>query len=138
MSFEYNFSISEYLPLSNKFPNKPNTVPEKIATPLSFFSNSSKGTLGSDNSSLFKANAAQAALTQEKNYLKRFKYSFFIQHIGFSTYQGGGASVQRTTSVDVARQGSAYKIFGCGMYYDKNLSNINILVPLETMVVMPY
>ena len=93
---------------------------------------------GSDNSSLFNANAAQAALTQEKNYLKRFKYSFFIQHIGFSTYQGGGASVQRTTSVDVARQGSAYKIFGCGMYYDKNLSNINILVPLETMVVMPY
>ena len=93
---------------------------------------------GSENKSLFDANAAQAALVQETNYLKRFKYTFFIQHIGFSTYQGGGTSVQRTTTIDELRQGSAYKIFGCGMYYDKSLSNINILVPLETMVVMPY
>ena len=88
--------------------------------------------------SLFTSNAADRALIQEREYLKRFKYKFFIQHIGFSTYIGGGVSAQRTTSVDVQRQGSAYKIFGCGIYYDKNISNINILVPLETMVVMPY
>ena len=62
MSFEYNFSISEYLPLSNKFPNKPNTVPENIAIPSSFFNNSLKGTFGSDSSSLFRYDKEESSI----------------------------------------------------------------------------
>ena len=77
-------------------------------------------------------------LDQEKEYLKRFKYTFFIQHIGYSPYRGLGSSVQTTTAADVAQMGSAYKIYGCGLLYDRKVTQIEIIVPLESVVVMPY
>ncbi len=77
-------------------------------------------------------------LKQEEEYLKRFKYTFFIQHIGYSPYRGLGASVATTTAVDSAQVGSAYKIYGCGLLYDRNVTQIEIIVPLESVIVMPY
>tara|TARA_Y100000590_G_C15736647_1_gene1018749 strand:- start:3164 stop:4060 length:897 start_codon:yes stop_codon:yes gene_type:complete len=91
-----------------------------------------------DSSLGFSAIQKSRALEQEEAYLRRFKYTFFIQHIGYSNYRGTGTSIQRSTAVDVAQQGSAYKIYGCGLLYDKNATKIQIIVPLETMVVMPY
>ena len=77
-------------------------------------------------------------LEQEKEYLKRFKYTFFIQHIGYSPYRGLGTSVQTTTAADTVQMGSAYKIYGCGLLYDRKGTQIEIIVPLESVVVMPY
>ena len=77
-------------------------------------------------------------LAQEEEYLKRFKYTFFIQHIGYSPYRGLGTSVATTTAVDTAQMGSAYKIYGCGLLYDRKVTQIEIIVPLESVVVMPY
>ena len=77
-------------------------------------------------------------LKQEEEYLKRFKYTFFIQHIGYSPYRGIGTSVATTTAVDTAQMGSAYKIYGCGLLYDRKVTQIEIIVPLESVVVMPY
>ena len=77
-------------------------------------------------------------LKQEEEYLKRFKYTFFIQHIGYSPYKGIGASVQTSTATNTVRMGSAYKIYGCGLLYDRKVTQIEIIVPLESVVVMPY
>ena len=77
-------------------------------------------------------------LKQEEEYLKRFKYTFFIQHIGYSPYKGIGASVQTSTATNTIRMGSAYKIYGCGLLYDRKNTQIEIIVPLESVVVMPY
>ena len=77
-------------------------------------------------------------LAQEEEYLKRFKYTFFIQHIGYSPYRGLGSSVQTSTAADTVRMGSAYKIYGCGLLYDRKVTQIEIIVPLESVVVMPY
>ena len=77
-------------------------------------------------------------LAQEEEYLKRFKYTFFIQHIGYSPYRGLGTSVQTSTAADTAQMGSAYKIYGCGLLYDRKVTQIEIIVPLESVVVMPY
>lgn len=77
-------------------------------------------------------------LEQEEEYLKRFKYTFFIQHIGYSPYRGLGTSVQTSTAADTAQMGSAYKIYGCGLLYDRKVTQIEIIVPLESVVVMPY
>ena len=83
----------------------------------------------------------ERVLEQEREYLQRFKYTFFIQHVGFSTYQGGsvvGGSVKTESAADVGRQGSAYKIYGCGLMFNRNMTRVNIIVPLTSMVVMPY
>ena len=74
----------------------------------------------------------------QKEYLKRFKYTFFIQHIGYSPYKGLGTSVQTSTAADTVRMGSAYKIYGCGLLYDRKVTQIEIIVPLESVVVIPY
>ena len=77
-------------------------------------------------------------IKQEEEYLKRFKYTFFIQHIGYSPYRGLGSSVQTSTAADTVQMGSAYKIYGCGLLYDRKVTQIEIIVPLESVVVMPY
>ena len=77
-------------------------------------------------------------LKQEEEYLKRFKYTFFIQHIGYSPYRGLGTSVQTSTASATVQMGSAYKIYGCGLLYDRKMTQIEIIVPLESVVVMPY
>ena len=40
------------------------------------------------------------------------------------------------TSVTTQRQGTAYKIFGCGMM--GNVENPVILIPLETIVILSH
>tara|TARA_Y100001936_G_scaffold42082_1_gene40751 strand:+ start:859 stop:1803 length:945 start_codon:yes stop_codon:yes gene_type:complete len=89
----------------------------------------------------FSAAEKARALEQEREYLKRFKYTFFIQHVGYSTYRGGsvfGGSVRTTSAADMARQGSAYKVYGCGLMFNRNMTRVNIIVPLTSMTVMPY
>ena len=89
----------------------------------------------------FTAAEKAKALEQEREYLRRFRYTFFIQHVGYSTYRGGavlGGSVRTTSAADIARQGSAYKIYGCGLMFNRNMTKVNIIVPLTSMTVMPY
>ena len=89
----------------------------------------------------FTATEQTRVLEQEREYLKRFKYTFFIQHVGYSTYRGGsvmGGSVKTTSAADMARQGSAYKVYGCGLMFNRNMTRVNIIVPLTSMTVMPY
>ena len=89
----------------------------------------------------FTAAEQARVLEQEREYLRRFRYTFFIQHVGYSTFRGGtvmGGSVKTASAADMERQGSAYKVYGCGLMFNQNMTRVNIIVPLTSMTVMPY
>ena len=77
---------------------------------------------------------------KEKEYLKRFRYEFFSINVGSSTFKGAGASLKKS-STNVQRQGTSYRIYGCG-YLMPNGTDLGeyddpeILIPLETLVVL--
>ncbi|MAH97898.1 MAG: pilus assembly protein PilZ [Euryarchaeota archaeon] len=77
---------------------------------------------------------------KETEYLKRFRYEFFSINVGASTFKGAGGSLKKT-STNVQRQGTSYRIYGCG-YLMPNGADLDeyedpeILIPLETLVVL--
>ena len=87
-------------------------------------------------------------VTSEVAYLKRFEYEFFVVNSGSAAYRAEGSSIATTTS-NIDTQGTAYKIYSCGIFYGKsrddedddeaelNDGNVQILIPLETLIVMP-
>ena len=75
------------------------------------------------------------AIAAEEEKLQRFRYEFFSVNSGTATYKGTGISLKKTSGA-TQRQGSAYRIFGCGMM--GNVNNPEILVPLETIVILSH
>ena len=80
---------------------------------------------------------------KEVKYLRRFEYEFFVINVGPAAYKGSGSSIAKTTSSSDS-QGTAYKIYACGIFYgksdkdaDPHNGDIEILIPLETVIVMP-
>ena len=76
-------------------------------------------------------------LKKEAEYLKRYSYEFFVINVGGSAYKGSGASVAQSSGGVAPQQGTAYKIYACGKFFDQD-GNLQIIVPIETMAVMPY
>ena len=74
-------------------------------------------------------------IEKEREKLARYTYEFFSVNSGSSIYKGSGMSLNKT-SVNTQRQGTAYKIYGCGMM--GNATNPVILVPLETIVILSH
>ncbi len=67
--------------------------------------------------------------------LQRYRYEFFSVNSGSSIYKGSGISIKKTSGT-TQRQGSVYRIYGCGML--GNVNNPQILIPLETIVVLAH
>tara|TARA_Y100000590_G_scaffold34096_1_gene37268 strand:+ start:2607 stop:3488 length:882 start_codon:yes stop_codon:yes gene_type:complete len=85
----------------------------------------------------------QKIVESEVGYLKRFEYEFFVINAGSAAYRAEGSSIATTTS-NIDTQGTAYKVYSCGIFYGEsteddelNDGNVQILIPLETLVVMP-
>ena len=77
-------------------------------------------------------------LDKEKAYMRRFIYEYFIVNVGSSAYKGAGSSVKRS-STDADNVGTAYKVYACGMFLnaDGDTGIPNIIIPLESLLVMP-
>ena len=75
-------------------------------------------------------------IEKEENFLKRFYYEYFSMNIGTATYIGTGSSIKKTSS-DAQSLGTAYKIYGCGIFMNKAMTTTEIIIPLETVIVMP-
>ena len=75
------------------------------------------------------------ALDAEKERLKKFKYEFFSVNSGAALYKGAGTSLKKTSGT-TQRQGSAYRIYGCGIMGD--VDDPEILIPLETIVILSH
>ena len=85
--------------------------------------------------------ASAEDLDKELEHLRRFRYEYFAVNIGTAPYKGSGASMKKTSS-NVGNQGTAYKVYACGMMVKKGtpldkLKDIKIIVPLESKIVMP-
>ena len=74
-------------------------------------------------------------IEKEREKLARYTYEFFSVNSGSSIYKGSGKSLNKT-SANTQRQGTAYKIYGCGML--GNAINPIILIPLETIVILSH
>jgi hypothetical protein len=75
-------------------------------------------------------------IKKEEDFLKRFYYEYFSTNIGTATYIGTGSSIKKTAS-DSQSLGTAYKIYGCGIFTNKAMTTTEIIIPLETVIVMP-
>ena len=75
-------------------------------------------------------------IKKEEDFLKRFYYEYFSMNIGTATYIGTGSSIKKTSS-DSQSLGTAYKIYGCGIFMNKAMTTTEIIIPLETVIVMP-
>tara|TARA_Y100001958_G_C21233531_1_gene559569 strand:- start:1106 stop:1774 length:669 start_codon:yes stop_codon:yes gene_type:complete len=75
------------------------------------------------------------AVDNEKEKLQKFRYEFFSVNSGSSLYKGAGTSLKKTSGT-VQRQGTAYKIYACGMMGSVNKPEI--LIPLETIVILAH
>ena len=78
--------------------------------------------------------------SKEKEYLKRFRYEFFSINVGSANFKGAGTSIKKT-STNVQRQGTAYRIYGCGYLMPSGADldeyeNPEILIPLESLVIL--
>ncbi len=84
----------------------------------------------------------QKFVMSEFNFLKRFAYEYFIINIGGAAFRDDGSSIATNTS-NVDTQGTAYKIYACGIFYgvgnagELHNGDVEILIPLENVVVMP-
>ncbi len=76
-----------------------------------------------------------AAIRAEEEKLQRFRYEFFSVNSGTSSYKASGVSLKKTSG-SAQRTGTAYRIYACGMM--GNANNPEILVPLETIVILSH
>ena len=68
--------------------------------------------------------------------MKKYTYEYFMVNLGRASYTEEGSSIA-ATAIDVVNMGTAYKIYACGKFFDQG-GNLSIIVPLESVVVMPY
>jgi len=83
---------------------------------------------------------AENASDAEIEHMQRFRWEFFAINVGSSTFKGAGTSLKKT-STNVQRQGTAYKLYGCGYLMPSgsdldDISDPDILIPLESLVIL--
>ena len=83
--------------------------------------------------------ASGEQIQKEKDFLRRFRYEFFSINVGTATYYGSGSSIKKRSS-DSQSQGTAYKIYACGIMTESKSNDdyqAEIIIPLESLIVMP-
>ena len=76
----------------------------------------------------------------ELQHMQRYRWEFFAINVGRKQFTGGGSSIKKTTT-NVQKQGTVYKVYGCGILMPKGsaldaVNNPDILIPLETLVIL--
>lgn len=82
-----------------------------------------------------------AQTKNEEKYLQRYFYEFFVVRVGSAPFRGYGSSVKKKAS-NASTDGMAYRIFACGIFNadnqkDSNNSKKRVIVPLESLVILP-
>ncbi len=77
--------------------------------------------------------ATQTDMERERERMSEYFFEYFSVNLGSVAFKGSGSSLKKTTT-NVQKQGTQYKLYGCG-YLRKN-GNIEILIPLETIVTL--
>jgi len=76
-------------------------------------------------------------IDKEVEYLKKFSFEYFVHMAGSAPVTGAsilGSSVKKDAT-DIATMARGYQIYSCGIY-NSGLFSENMIIPLETVVVM--
>ncbi len=80
-------------------------------------------------------------IEKEKNYMKRYHFEYFMVNVGSAPYKGTGSSIKKSASDSADNMGTAYKIYGCGIFLERgntpDTTKPQIIIPLESVIVMP-
>ena len=79
--------------------------------------------------------ASPEEIAQEREKLSTYRYEYLSVLVGMETFTGTGTSVKKTL-FNGQNRGAAYRIYGCGIM--GSVDNPEILIPLETLVVLSY
>ena len=72
--------------------------------------------------------------------MQRYRWEFFVINAGSANFRGAGTSLKKT-STNVQRQGTVFKIYGCGYLMPSgtaldDIDDPEILIPLESVVIL--
>ena len=82
-------------------------------------------------SNLSVSEASAQEIEREKKVLKNYTYEYFMVDIGKAPFTESGSSIA-STSVDVVKEGTAYRIYACGIFQADD-----VVIPLESVIVLP-
>ena len=68
--------------------------------------------------------------------MKKFYYQYFLTQVGSAPFKGYGTSIKEDAT-DAGSDGMAYRIYGCGLFAPSNINNPQIVVPLESTMILP-
>jgi len=77
--------------------------------------------------------ATQREMDREKERMSEYFFEYFSVNLGSVAFKGSGSSLKKTTT-NLQKQGTQYKIYGCG-YLERD-GDIEILIPLETIITL--
>jgi len=72
-------------------------------------------------------------IAAETRRMQKFRYEYFSVNAGSTSYKTSGMSLKKTSGT-LRRQGTAYRIYGCGILGD--VSKPEIIIPLETIAII--
>ena len=75
-------------------------------------------------------------ISTEQEKLSRYRYEFFTVNVGSEEHKAEGGSLKKGAGGAAVQRGTAYRIYGCGML--GNVNAPNILIPLETIVILSH
>ena len=73
---------------------------------------------------------------KEKERMQKFYYQYFLTQVGSAPFKGYGTSIKKDAT-DAGSDGMAYRIYGCGLFAPNNKNNPQIVVPLESTMILP-
>ena len=73
---------------------------------------------------------------KERDRMKKFYYQYFLTQVGSAPFKGYGTSIKKDAT-DAGSDGMAYRIYGCGLFAPSNINNPQIVVPLESTMILP-
>ena len=84
-----------------------------------------------------KAIKKDELIEKEEEYLERFEYEYFVTEIRTSSHSEDLATSIKKGSTNLGIDGIAYRINGCGIYTDIYIDSPEIIIPLESTIVLP-
>ena len=73
---------------------------------------------------------------KEKERMQKFYFQYFLTQVGSAPFKGYGTSIKKDAT-DAGSDGMAYRIYGCGLFAPNNKNNPQIVVPLESTMILP-
>ena len=72
----------------------------------------------------------------DKKRVEKYYFQYFLTQVGSAPFKGYGTSIKKDAT-DSGSDGMAYRIYGCGLFAPDGVNNPQIVVPLESTLILP-